>query len=82
MHADQGSGAGAFLRSRGGIALVAFLAIAAFFILTEHTAHAFGYLPYALLLLCPLMHLFMHGGHGGGHGDHGAGSPGAQGDPR
>ena len=21
--------------------------------------------PYALLLLCPLLHLFMHGGHGG-----------------
>ena len=27
--------------------------------------------PYLLLLLCPLMHIFMHGSHGG-HGDHGA----------
>lgn len=23
-----------------------------------------GYFPYLILLLCPLMHFFMHGGHG------------------
>lgn len=40
------------------------LAIAAFFLLTEHRAHLFGVLPYLLLLSCPLMHLFMHGGRG------------------
>ena len=28
-------------------------------------------LPFALLMLCPLMHLFMHGGHGS-HGTHNA----------
>ncbi len=28
-----------------------------------------SYLPYLILLLCPLMHVFMHRGHGG-HGDH------------
>jgi len=56
---------GAFLRSRAGIALIAFLAIATFYLVTEHTAHFFGGLPFALLLLCPLLHLFMHGGHGG-----------------
>lgn len=40
-----------------------------FFLLTEHRAHLFGALPYLLVLLCPLMHLFMHGDHGGhGHG--------------
>jgi hypothetical protein len=61
----------AFLRSRTGVVLIAFLAIAAFFLVTEHTAHVFGVLPYALLLLCPLLHLFMHHGHGGhsGHDD-------------
>ena len=48
--------------------MIAFLAIAAFFLITEHTAHLFGFLPYTLLLLCPVLHLFMHGGHG----DHGA----------
>ena len=58
-----------WLLSPTGFVLVAFLAIAAFYLVTEHTAHFFGFLPYALLLLCPLLHLFMHGGHGG-HGDH------------
>lgn len=60
-----------FFRSRIGLVLLAFLAIAAFFLITEHTAHVFGILPYALLLLCPVLHLFMHRGHGdhSGHGD-------------
>ncbi len=58
------------LRSRTGIVLIAFLAIAAFFLTTEHRAHVFGALPFALLLACPLLHIFMHGGHGG-H-DHGS----------
>jgi len=58
-------------RSRTGLALVGFLLIIAFFLVTEHTAHVFGILPYALLLLCPLLHLFMHGGHGD-HAGHGA----------
>ncbi|MBI3516607.1 MAG: DUF2933 domain-containing protein [Proteobacteria bacterium] len=45
------------------------LGIMSFFLLTEHTAHVLGALPYLLLLMCPLMHLFMHHGrhHGGGH---------------
>jgi len=42
-----------------------------FFLLTEHRAHLFGALPYLLILLCPLMHLFMHGGHGGHGHSHG-----------
>ena len=44
------------------------LAIAVFFLWEEHRAHILGALPYALLLLCPLMHYFMHGSHG----DHGS----------
>ena len=54
-----------------GLALLGFLAIATFFLFTEHRAHFFGILPYLLLLACPLLHLFMHGkhgGHGGGGG--------------
>lgn len=47
---------------------VTFLAVSTFFLLTEHTAHVFGVLPYALLLFCPFLHLFMHSGHG----NHGA----------
>jgi len=53
-----------WLRSTTGMVFIAFLAIAAFFLITEHTAHLFGVLPYVLLLLCPLLHLFMHRGHG------------------
>jgi len=52
----------------GGIALV--------FLLLEHRIHFLGALPY-LLLACPLMHLFHHGGHrhGNGHRHHEDGSP-------
>jgi hypothetical protein len=44
--------------------------IAAFYLLSEHRAHAaglLGELPWLFLAACPLMHLFGHGGHGG-HG--------------
>jgi len=44
-----------------------FLGIILFFLLSEHRAHFFGFLPYLLLLACPLMHIFMHRDHGG-HG--------------
>lgn len=59
-----------WLRSRSGLVLLAFLGIAAFFVVTEHTAHVLGMLPYLLLLACPLLH-FLHGGHRGGHGGRG-----------
>jgi hypothetical protein len=52
--------------------LLAFIAVAAYFLITEHRAHLSGllyYLPFLLLLACPLMHLFMHGSHG----DHSSG---------
>ena len=52
-------------QSRLAWILLGFLAIGGFFLLTQHTAHVLGFLPYALFLLCPLMMLFMHGGHGG-----------------
>ena len=63
MHANANASSMTWLRSRAGVALVVFLGIAAFFLITEHTAHFFGVLPYLLLLACPLLHLFMHGGH-------------------
>jgi low temperature requirement protein LtrA len=49
------------------LGLCLFLAIAAFFLSEEHRTHILGVVPYALLLLCPVIHLFMHRGHGG-HG--------------
>lgn len=55
-------------KKRANIALVGFLLVAAYFFVTEHRAHLSGlvpYLPFLLLLACPLMHVFMHGRHGG-----------------
>lgn len=65
---------------RSKVTLIGFLIIAGFFLLTEHTAHVFGILPFLFLLACPLMHIFTHGGHGGQGGDGGhkpSGEPGA-----
>ena len=42
-----------------------FVLIAAYFIVAEHRAHAVQFLPFLLLLACPLLHMFhRHGGHG------------------
>ena len=58
--------------------LAGFIAIALFFLLTQHRAHLFGVLPYLLLLACPVMHLFHHHGH---HG-HAVAGPNAGSAPR
>jgi fatty acid desaturase len=62
-----------FLRSPAGMALCVFLAVAALFLVLEHSAHLLGAWPLLFLLLCAIMHLFMHRGHGG-HGSHGSNS--------
>jgi hypothetical protein len=62
--------------SRANIVLLGFLAIAGYFLATEHWAHVVPFLPWTLFLACPLMHVFMHGGHGGhGGGDARDGGP-------
>ncbi len=53
QHQEQSSGS--FLASRMGL------------LFTEHRAHVLGALIYVPLLLCPLMHFFMHPGHGSHH---------------
>lgn len=53
---------------RAGLVLTGFVVIAGGLLFTEHRAHVLGALIFLPLLLCPLMHLFMHGSHGG-HGD-------------
>lgn len=55
-----------FWRTWWGGALCVFVAIAALVFILEHRVHALQWLPYALLLACPLVHFFMHGGHGHG----------------
>lgn len=63
---------GEFLRSRAGMVLIAFLAVAGFLMAYEHRVHIFSGngIIIGLLALCVVMHLFMHHGHGG-HGDGG-----------
>ena len=64
-----------WLRSPSGQILLVFIAIAAFFLIMEHRAHVFGVLPYVLFLLCPVLHLLMHGRHRSTHTDHEASQP-------
>ncbi len=59
------SSPGAPVRIPWLLAFCLFAAIALFFLWEEHRAHILGALPYALFLLCPLLHLFMHRGHDG-----------------
>jgi hypothetical protein len=49
--------------------MFAVLGVGAYYIIAEHGAHLLAAWPLLILLACPLMHIFMHGGHGG-HGGH------------
>ncbi|WP_392536720.1 DUF2933 domain-containing protein [Legionella sp. 227] len=61
-----------FWRTPPGVIALIIIVIIGYYLITEHGAHIaslLGASPFLLLiLLCPLMHLFMHKGHGG-HGD-------------
>lgn len=66
-----------FWLTPNGLAAMGLISGVLYFLLTEHRAHFIYGLPYLILLLCPVMHMFMHGGHGGhskhshnGHADH------------
>jgi hypothetical protein len=63
------------LSSRANIVLLGFLAVTGYFLVTEHWAHVVPFLPWMLVLACPLMHVFMHGGHGGHGGSDEGGRP-------
>ncbi len=63
------------LFSPTGWALIGFLAISVFFLLSEHRAHFLGALPWLLLLACPFLH-FLHGGRGHGQAGHGGSGSG------
>ena len=51
------------------ITLGIFAVIALGLLWGEHKVHLLGALPWLILLACPFIHMFMHGGRGG-HGDH------------
>ncbi len=48
-----------------GFAAIGLIGAASYFLFMEHRQHLFEFLPFLILLACPLMHIFMHGGHGG-----------------
>jgi hypothetical protein len=56
-----------FVASWWGWAVVLPAAAVGAYLLWAHTGHVASALPFVLLLLCPLMHLF---GHRHGHGKH------------
>jgi hypothetical protein len=70
------------------MAALVIIGVAGYFLLVDHAEHVFPFLPYLFLLLCPLIHLFMHGNHQHGdqtqhadqasHGDHGQEAEAAQ----
>lgn len=71
-HPVSGNNSGAHKFPAWKGAAIMFAVIVAFYVLREHWGHALGIAPYLLLLACPLMHIFGHGGHGHqGHGDEG-----------
>jgi hypothetical protein len=46
-----------------GLTTLILVGAALYFLLVEHGNHTLPYLPYLIIFLCPLMHLFMHKGH-------------------
>lgn len=63
-----------FWKSPPGVVLGMLLVIGVFYVVREHFVHVSQALPYLILLLCPLMHIFGH--HHGGHGhSHQPGNP-------
>ncbi|MCW8399411.1 DUF2933 domain-containing protein [Legionella sp. PATHC038] len=63
-----------FWRTLPGVIALIIIVIIGYYLIAEHGAHIASFLgasPFLLLiLLCPLMHLFMHKGHGGHEDSH------------
>ncbi|MCB0362199.1 MAG: DUF2933 domain-containing protein [Bdellovibrionales bacterium] len=55
--------------SQKKVAYILVAAVVGYYLWGWHREHVLQYWPFAIFLLCPLMHLFHgHGGHGGGGG--------------
>jgi hypothetical protein len=52
-----------WLQSPTGLVWIAILSITALFLIKEYAAYIVNLLPYLFLMLCPLLHIFMHSGH-------------------
>ena len=47
-----------------GLVALIFIGFVSYFLLMEHREHLFQWLPFLIILACPLMHIYMHGSHG------------------
>lgn len=54
-----------FWSSSKAIPALVLIGAASYFLLMEHREHLYQWLPFLIIALCPLMHIFMHGSHGG-----------------
>lgn len=54
---------------RWTLVITCFLILFIVLALTGHKPHFYEFLPYALILACPLLHLLMHKNHGHSHND-------------
>jgi len=50
--------------------LIGLLAVTGLYVIVDHGQHLAPYVPFAFLLGCLVMHLFMHGSHGGNNHSH------------
>jgi hypothetical protein len=50
-------------------------AVALVYLIVEHRPHLLGWIPYLIILACPLTHFFMHRRHGGHDGRRDPGDP-------
>lgn len=53
-------------RARNGLAAIGLVLAVLYIPLTGHLAHFLSVLPWLILLLCPVMHVFVHRQHGAG----------------
>ncbi|MFY0665653.1 MAG: DUF2933 domain-containing protein [Natronospirillum sp.] len=54
---------------------IAILSLLLLYLWDQHRGHILGALPYLIILICPLMHIFMHRGHGQHHDRHDGDKP-------
>jgi hypothetical protein len=53
-----------FLKSPSGLLTLALIVVAGWFVVAVYGDILLRWLPYGLILLCPLLHLLLHRGHG------------------
>ena len=71
METLKNTAMGQWVSSHVGLTIFGLIAATLFVMIIAASASLSAVLPYFLLLLCPLAHLFLHSGYGG-HAEHGA----------